>query len=259
MNQSVSGQRVVITGAGGGIGRAFAQAFAAAGARVVINDIDPDTCAASATELGVIGIAGDAASVDGVARLIGSAREELGGIDIYCANAGVEGGHGLNSTESQWANAFEVNVMAHVRAAQQLVPEWLERGSGRFIVTASAAGLLTMIGSAPYAVSKHAAVAFAEWMELTYRHRGINTQVVCPQWVETPMLDGARSVGAHIDPNIVLTPEFVAECLMQAISEEQFLVLPHPEVADYYRARAGDTQGWLGQMNRLQQKLTPPK
>lgn len=252
--EAITGKRVVVTGAGRGIGRALAATFAAAGAQVVVNDLDPGTCGESAQAVGAVSVPGDAASVAGVAALVSAAREALGGIDIYCANAGVEGGHGLDSDEAQWAQAFDVNVMAHVRAAQQLVPEWLERGSGRLIVTASAAGLLTMIGSAPYAVSKHAAVAFAEWMELTYRHRGIHTQVVCPQWVETPMLDGARAVGALIDSRIVLTPEFVAECVLTAIADDRFLVLPHPEVAGYYQARVADTQAWLHQMNRMQQK-----
>ena len=255
--RAVSNQGVVVTGAGRGIGRAIAAAFVDAGARVVINDLDPVACAMAAEELGAIAVPGDAASADGVAALIDAANSALGDIDVFCANAGVAGGIGLHSPEKQWSQAFNVNVMGHVRAAQLLVPGWVERGGGRFISVASAAGLLTMLGSAPYAVSKHAAVAFAEWLALTYQHLGIQVHVVCPQWVETDMLDGARAMGVPVDPRIVITTDDVAQTLMGAIEQGEFLVLPHPEVAGYYQARASNPQGWIGQMNEMQRRFTP--
>jgi NAD(P)-dependent dehydrogenase (short-subunit alcohol dehydrogenase family) len=252
---SLADQGVVITGAGSGIGRALAHAFSAAGARVVVNDLDVRSCHAAAEEVGAIACPGDAATSDGVSHLVHQARSELGRIDIFCANAGIEGGRGLEATDAQWERSLEVNTLSHVRAARLLVPQWLEVGKGRFIVTASAAGLLSMLGSAPYAVSKHAAVAFAEWMSMTYRHRGIITQALCPQWVETPMLSGVQEIAAVIDSDRVLTPEYVAQCVVTACEGDSFYILPHPEVADYYRARATDPDQWLAIMNGLQRKI----
>lgn len=144
--------------------------------------------------------------------------------------------------------------MAHVRAAKVLVPDWLERGSGRFVSTASAAGLLTMIGAAPYSVTKHGAVAFAEWLSLTYGHRGIKVHAICPQGVRTDMLTGAGSAGKLVLVPDAIEPEDVADALFDAMAEDRFLVLPHPEVANYYGARAEDTDRWLRGMNRLQRK-----
>ena len=250
--------RVLVTGAGRGIGRAIAQAFAERGDAVVVNDLDPQTCADTAAEIGAFAFPGDAATEAGVERLIASAREHLGGIDIFVANAGIEGGAGLNSPESDWSRALEVNVMAHVRAARLLVPEWLERGRGRFITVASAAGLLTMIGSAPYSVTKHAAVAFAEWLSATYRHRGITVQTVCPQGVRTAMYEGAGPLKPMLKHDGLLEPEDVAASVMAALDDDRFLVLPHDTVAGYYQARAADTDSWLDQMNRLQQWLESP-
>jgi NAD(P)-dependent dehydrogenase (short-subunit alcohol dehydrogenase family) len=144
--------------------------------------------------------------------------------------------------------------MAHVRAARALLPEWLERGSGRFVSTASAAGLLTMIGAAPYSVTKHGAVAFAEWLSLTYRHRGIKVHTICPQGVRTDMLTAAGSAGDLVLAPTAIEPEAVADALFEAMEQDRFLVLPHPEVAGYYRARAKDPDQWIGNMNHLQQK-----
>ncbi|NEE10159.1 SDR family NAD(P)-dependent oxidoreductase, partial [Streptomyces sp. SID7499] len=147
-----------------------------------------------------------------------------------------------------------VNVMAHVRAARALLPHWLERGSGRFVTTASAAGLLTMIGAAPYSVTKHGAVAFAEWLSLTYRHRGIKVHAICPQGVRTDMLTAAGSAGDLVLGPGAVEPDVVADALFEAMDADRFLVLPHPEVAGYYQARAADPDRWMHGMNRLQQK-----
>lgn len=247
--------RVVITGAGRGIGRAIAEAFIARGDQVVINDVDAQSCRAVATELGALAWAGDAATEAGIDALLSLARRELGGVDVFVANAGIEGGTGLDTSDADWSRALDVNVMAHVRAARSLVPEWLERGEGRFITVASAAGLLMMIGSAPYSVTKHAAVAFAEWLSATYRHRGIVVQAVCPQGVRTPMYESAGPLKPMLHHDGLLEPEDVAASLMASLDDDRFFVLPHDTVAGYYRARAANPDAWLGQMNGIQQWL----
>ncbi|RPK74161.1 1-deoxy-11-beta-hydroxypentalenate dehydrogenase [Streptomyces sp. ADI97-07] len=246
---TVQGAGVVVTGAGGGIGAALARRFAAEGARVVVNDLDAGRVEALAEEIGGIVVAGDASTV------VDAARDALDGtIDVYCANAGLASGGDAFAEEDVWARAWDVNVMAHVRAAKALLPDWLERGSGRFVSTASAAGLLTMIGAAPYSVTKHGAVAFAEWLSLTYRHRGVKVHTICPQGVRTDMLTAAGSAGELLLAPTAIEPEAVADALFEAMEQDRFLVLPHPEVAGYYRARAKDPDHWLGNMNHLQQK-----
>ncbi|MFE0022796.1 SDR family oxidoreductase [Amycolatopsis sp. NPDC059021] len=252
---SFSGAGVVITGGGGGIGAALARRFAAEGARVVVADLNAGAAEDVAKEVGGTAFVGDVATEDGVTRLIESARETLGEIDVYCANAGVAPHGGEDTPEDVWARAWDVNVMAHVRAAKLLMPPWLERGKGHFIATVSAAGLLTILGSAPYAVSKHGALAFAEWLSATYRHRGLKVQAVCPQGVRTAMLEDTGPAGELIMGASAIEPVQVADALFQAIEEDRFLVLPHPEVADYYAARATHPDRWLGGMNKLQRKI----
>ncbi|KJS55412.1 SDR family oxidoreductase [Streptomyces rubellomurinus] len=248
-------QGVVVTGAGRGIGAALARAFAAAGARVVVNDLDAEAAAAVAADCGGTALPGDAASAEGVAALVGRARAELGEIDVWCANAGVAPTGGADAPAGAWAAAWEVNVMAHVRAAELLLPRWLERGEGRFLSTVSAAGLLTMLGSAPYAVSKHGALAFAEWLAATYRHRGVRVHALCPQGVRTDMLASTGAVGEALLAPTAIAPEDVAAAALAGMREERFLLLPHPEVAEYYRHRATDPDRWIGGMNRMQREL----
>ncbi|MGW1545696.1 SDR family oxidoreductase [Streptomyces sp. NPDC002346] len=246
---TVQGAGVVVTGAGGGIGAALARRFAAEGAQVVVNDLDESRIKPLAEEIGGAAVAGDAS------QIVEAARDALDGtVDIYCANAGLASPGDVFADEEVWAAAWDVNVMAHVRAARALLPDWLERGSGRFVTTASAAGLLTMIGAAPYSVTKHGAVAFAEWLSLTYRHRGVKVHAICPQGVRTDMLTAAGSAGELVLAPSAIEPEDVADALFDAMAEDRFLVLPHPEVAGYYRARTKDTDHWLGNMNHLQQK-----
>ena len=225
------------------------------GLGVVVNDLDTSAADAVARELGASAVPGDAASEDGVAELVSTARDHLGKIDVYVANAGVDAGAGLEASEEDWARSLEVNVMAHVRAARQLVPAWLETGGGRFVVTASAAGLLTMLGSAPYSVSKHAAIGFAEWLSATYGHRGVVVQAICPQGVRTRMLEDAGPLQEVLSHDAVLEPEEVAEALWQGMQDDRFLILPHPEVAQYYAHRATDTERWLAGMRRIQARL----
>lgn len=249
------GAGVVVTGAGRGIGRAIAERMCAEGARVIVNDLDRVTVEEVATELGATAVPGDAAADQGVAELVAAARDHLGGIDIFFANAGVDVGHGLEASAEDWATALDVNVLAHVRAARHLVPTWLETGGGRFVVTASAAGVLTMLGSPTYSVTKHAAVAFAEWLSVTYGHRGVTVQAICPQGVRTRMLEEAGPLQELLSHDTALAPEDVAEAVWQGLQDDRFLILPHPEVADYYRLRANDTDRWLAGMRKLQQKL----
>lgn len=250
---------VVVTGGGSGIGEGLVRRFAALGARVVVNDLDAAAAHRVAGEVGALAVVGDAADPKAVAKLVEAAREHLGEVDLFCANAGVAPMGGVEgrdaATPAGWAAALDVNAMAHLHAATALLPAWLARGQGRFVSTASAAGLLTMIGSAPYAVSKHAAVAFAEWLRITYAHRGIVVQALCPQGVRTPMLEGAGHLGrALLEPDAV-DVSVVVDAVVAALADDRFLVLPHPEVAGYLAAKAADPDAWTGQMNRMQQRL----
>ncbi|WP_055492676.1 SDR family oxidoreductase [Streptomyces sp. TP-A0356] len=249
MVEAVQDAGVVVTGAGGGIGAALARRFAAEGARVVVNDLDAGRARAVADEIGGIAVPGDASAI------VTEAREALGGtVDVYCANAGLGSGGTEAADEEVWAQAWDVNVMAHVRAARALLPAWLERGRGRFVSTVSAAGLLTMIGAAPYSVTKHGAYAFAEWLSLTYRHRGLKVHAICPQGVRTDMLTASGSAGDLVLAPTAIGPEDVADALFKGIAEDRFLILPHPEAAAYYQARATEPDRWLTNMNHIQQK-----
>lgn len=251
----LNGSGVVVTGAGNGIGAALARRFASAGARVVVNDLDSGAAEAVAAEIGGVAVPGDAASEAGVGALVAEADAHLDGIDMYVANAGVAVGGGPEAPESDWDLAWQVNVMAHVRAARALLPGWLERGRGHFLTTVSAAGLLTMLGSAPYSVTKHAALSFGEWMSATYGDRGITVQCICPLGVRTDLLEGSGETGKAILAADAITPEEVVDAVMAGLDDGRFLILPHPQVADYYLGRATDTDRWLAGMRRLQAKV----
>jgi NAD(P)-dependent dehydrogenase (short-subunit alcohol dehydrogenase family) len=253
--ERVAGGGIVVTGAGRGIGAALARRFAAEGGRVVVNDIDAGAAAAVATSCGATAVPADAATEHGVAALIGVAREVLGEIDLFCANAGVARTGGEQATEADWDASWQVNVMAHVRAARLLLPAWLERGNGHLICTVSAAGLLTMLGSAPYSATKHAALGFAEWLAATYAHRGITVQAICPQGVRTPMMAGTGPAGELILGDSAIAPEAVADAVVAGIADGRFLILPHPEVARMYAGRAADPDRWLAGMNKIQRKI----
>ncbi|MEW2285792.1 SDR family oxidoreductase [Streptomyces sp. NPDC047841] len=252
MVEAVQDAGVVVTGAGGGIGAALARRFAAEGARVVVNDLDAVRAKAVADEIGGTAVPGDASAI------VAEARDALGGtVDVYCANAGVafeDGDLAGTLDEKTWATSWDVNLMAHVRAAHALLPDWLERGGGRFVSTVSAAGLLTMIGAPSYSVTKHGAYAFAEWLSLTYRHRGIKVHAICPQGVRTDMLAATGSAGDLVLQPTAIAPEAVADALFEGIAQDRFLILPHPEVAGFYQARAGEPDRWLTNMNHLQRK-----
>ncbi len=248
----------VVTGGASGIGRSLATALGAAGARgVVVADLDEGGAREVADALGAAGSAmrcdvGDAAQVS---ALVDHAEARFGPVDLFCANAGVGvGTDPVATSPEEWALALDVNVLAHVHAARRLLPGWLERGRGAFLSTASAAGLLTQIGSAPYAVSKHAAVAFAEWLAVTYGARGIHVSCLCPMGVRTGMLEGEDNRAAKLMAAVgeILDPDDVARTALDALREERFLVLPHPEVQTFLERKASDYERWIGGMRRLQ-------
>jgi NAD(P)-dependent dehydrogenase (short-subunit alcohol dehydrogenase family) len=251
----VAGSGVVVTGGGAGIGRALARRLAAGGARVAVNDLDAGAAAAVAGEVGGYAVPGDVGTERGVRDLIAAARGHLGEVDIYCSNAGIAAGLGPDTPEQTWQRAWDVNVMAHVRASRELLPGWLRRGRGCFVVTASAAGLLTMLGSAPYSVTKHAAEAYAEWLAATYAHRGLIVHCICPQGVRTSMLAASGPAGDVVLADAAIEPELVGDALWDGLADGRFLILPHPEVRDYYALRAADTDRWLRGMNRLQRRI----
>ena len=200
----------------------------------------------------------DVADSDQVVRAIDTLEAMHGTIDLYFANAGIAGGGGLETTDAEWDRALGVNVKAHYFAARRLIPAWTARGDGYFCSTASAAGLLSQIGSAPYSVTKHAAVAFAEWVSITYGGQGVKVSCLCPQGVNTNMLNsdidnvGADAVRAG---GAILEPEQVAAAVVEVIGTERFLILPHPEVATYQQRKVGDIDRWLGGMRKLQARL----
>lgn len=263
----LTSSRVVVTGAAGGIGAALARRFHADGASVVVADTNGDGIRSVAAELDALrtgtafSVVADLSTENGNRSLVEEARRLLGGIDLFVANAGVGLGTLLEvTTESDWTTSFDVNLHAHRWAARALLPEWLERGSGYFCSTASAAGLLAQIGSAPYSVSKHAAVAFAEWLSITYGDRGVRVSCLCPQGVNTAMLTGG-DLGDNAAGDVVrasgdvLEPEQVADVVAAAIADERFLILPHPQVADFETKKVADRDRWLAGMRRLQRRV----
>jgi NAD(P)-dependent dehydrogenase (short-subunit alcohol dehydrogenase family) len=258
----ISDRTVVVTGAASGIGRALALRLADVGAaHVVVADLDAAGARAVAAEVGRRGAVGVARRVDvtaerEVAALVDDVEREVAPVDLCCSNAGILVVGGVEVPDGEWRRILDVNLLAHVHLARHLVPRMLERGGGYLLNTASAAGLLTQIGSAPYAVTKHAAVAFAEWLAITYGERGLKVSVLCPQAVDTPMIAGTVEGGvAGVDG--VLDPEAVAEVAVDGLADERFLILPHPEVADYLRRKGDDPDRWIAGMRRLQRRFTP--
>ncbi|MEJ5254527.1 MAG: SDR family oxidoreductase [Acidimicrobiales bacterium] len=245
---------VVVTGAASGIGRALARRFADAGARrVVVADRDTEGLERVAAEIGGVAVPTDVSVEAEIASLIERTEAEHGPIDLFCSNAGILVVGGPEVPDDRWRQIIDVNVMAHVWSARHLLPRMLERGGGYLLNTASAAGLLSQIGSAPYTITKHAAVAFAEWLSITYGDRGIKVSVLCPQAVDTPMIGGTDGGVAGVDG--VLSPEEVAEATLAGLADERFLILPHEEVAEYVRRKADDRERWLAGMRRLQARF----
>lgn len=258
----LDGRTVLITGAARGIGRALAGACAKAGARVVASDRLAEEVSAVPDQLGAghLAIPCDVSSGEAVRSLVSRAREAVGTIDVCFANAGIAvGTDPISTDDADWERAWAVNVRQHVWLAEHLLPDWLERREGYFVATASAAGLLTQVGSAPYSVTKHAAVAFAEWLSVTYGDQGLRVSCLAPMGVDTAMLvpgePGAlESVGSQVvrGAGAVLDPSEVATLVLDAMRYEQFLILPHPEVGRYFERKATNYERWLSGMRRLQ-------
>ncbi len=248
----------VVTGGASGIGRALAERFAAEGARaVVVVDRDADGARAVAGPIGGIAMQADVAREEDVRRVIDDTEARVGPIDLFCSNAGILVVGGAEVPTDEWQRIWDVNVMAHVFAARHLVPRMLARGGGYLLHTASAAGLLSQIGSAPYSVTKHAAVGFAEWLAITHGDQGLRVSVLCPQAVRTGMTAGVPDGGvAGVDG--MLEPDHIAGVVVEALRAERFLVLPHPTVAEYVRRKAEDMERWLRGMRRLQARYGLP-
>jgi NAD(P)-dependent dehydrogenase (short-subunit alcohol dehydrogenase family) len=249
----LAGKVAVITGAAGGIGAAMARRFAREGARVAVADLHDRPLHALAQEIGGLAIGCDVAKEVDIVTLVARTEERFGQIDVFCSNAGLVHEADEEAPDSEWALNWSVHLMSHVYAARAVVKKMAERGSGYIVNTASAAGLLTSIPSATYAVTKHAAVAFAEWLAITYGDRGVKVSVLCPQAVRTAMIQGREGGSASVDG--IIEPEELADCVVRTMDEEKFLILPHPQVLDYMRRKTADYDRWLAGMRRLRGKM----
>jgi NAD(P)-dependent dehydrogenase (short-subunit alcohol dehydrogenase family) len=253
-------RHVVVTGAGRGIGAALARRFHAGGARVTLADLAGAEDVAASLGERAVGFVSDVSTEAGNVALLEQAEAAFGPVQLFFANAGIGGGTDLASTsEEAWQQTFDINVNAHRWAAKHLLPGWLAAGEGYFCSTASAAGLLAQIGSAPYTVTKRAAVAFAEWLSITYGDQGVRVSCLCPQGVNTDMLRGSEQLGGGAavvrSAGDVLEPEAVADVVADAIAEERFLILPHPQVQQFMQRKADDPERWLAGMRKLQARV----
>ncbi len=249
---------VVVTGGASGIGRALCLRFAAEGARaVVVSDIDPEgvdrTVADIAGQTKALGARADVANGEDISRLARDTLKAHGRIDLFCSNAGIFTPGGEEVPAADWQRIWDVNVMSHVHAARAVLPDMLARGEGYLLNTASAAGLLSQVGSAPYSVTKHAAVGFAEWLSITYGKRGIRVSLLCPQAVRTRMTANTDGGVAGLDG--MLEPGQLADAVIETLEQERFLCLPHPEVLTYMRRKTDDYDRWLGGMRRLRERF----
>jgi NAD(P)-dependent dehydrogenase (short-subunit alcohol dehydrogenase family) len=248
---------IVITGGGSGIGAAMARRFAReAPSAIVVADIDVAAAEAVAHQVNGLAMLADVSQADDNRKLIEVTEDRFGPIDLFCANAGIGSVGDEQSPEEDWDRMWGINVMSHVHAARDLVPMWKARGSGYFLATVSAAGLLTNLKAAQYSVTKHAALAFAEWLSVTYGDAGISVSALCPQFVNTPLLTGSEEFKA-LGGDHTLEPDDVAEAVVAGIAAEDFLILPHPEVQRYFQNKAMDYDRWLGGMRKLQRTVFP--
>jgi len=257
----------VVTGGGSGIGAALCRRFAAEGAQgIAVADLQGENAEQVAGEIGGLAFPCDVSQETQVRELVKRTEARFGPVDLFCANAGTGAGTGGGLLEggpfvsdAAWGQSWDVNLMAHVYAARIVLPAMLERKSGYILTTASAAGLLTEIGSLAYSVTKHAALAFAEWLAIRYAEHGIGVSCLCPQGVRTPMLESAAEAagGARHLVEGALDPEDVAEVVVQGLAREEFLILPHPEVEGYFQRKASDYDRWLVGMRRLRAKTFP--
>jgi NAD(P)-dependent dehydrogenase (short-subunit alcohol dehydrogenase family) len=253
----INGKIIVVTGGASGIGQALCEAFNAAGARkVIIADLNADSGAQVAASVGGMFVKCDVSAETEIAGLVGEVESHYGSIDLFCSNAGIAAGFGTQSmnvagsSDEEWKRSWLVNVMAHVYAARTLLPRMIERGGGYFLNTASAAGLLTQLGSAVYATTKHAAVGFAENLAIAHRRHGVRVSLLCPQGVDTPML-GNLPQGPQSRDGVMSSAEVAAQAI-KGIEAEQFLILPHARVAHYMARKVADYDRWIERMADLQ-------
>lgn len=256
----VTGRTVVVTGGGNGIGAALARRFSAEGAgHVVVADLDAKAAESIAAEIG-----GEAREIDVADRvqiqaLVAEVERTAGPIDLFCSNAGIATAGGVEADVAGWQRSWDVNVMAHVHAADAVLPNMLARGEGYLLQTASAAGLLTNLGAAAYSVTKHAAVALAEWLSITYGDRGIKVSCLCPQFVTTDLLDRltAAEETRSWALDAAIDADQVADAVIEGLAAERFLILPHPEVQGFFQGKAADYDRWIAGMRRLQARVLP--
>lgn len=250
-----AGKVIVVTGGASGIGRGLCLRFAAERPEaLVVADLDATAAERTAAEIAGCAVVCDVSRETDVQRLVETVIDRFGRIDLFCANAGIATSGGIEASDDQWRRLLDVNVMSHVYCARAVVPHMLARGEGCLLHTASAAGLLTQIGSAPYAVSKHAVVALAEWLSITYGDAGIKVFCLCPQGVRTAMLEGDDAVIRSLREGSLSTEE-VAEVVVRGLRTERFLILPHPEVSRYFQNKANDYDRWLRGMRRLRRAI----
>ena len=249
----IEGKVAVVTGAASGIGRALARRFKAEGAAgLALADLKEGPLAEVAAEVGGIAVPADVSRESDIANLVARAQAEIGPIDIFCSNAGIARMGDADAPDADWAANWDIHVMAHVYAARAVIPGMIARGGGYLVNTASAAGLLTHIHSATYSVTKHAAVAFAEYLSIAHGNDGIKVSVLCPQAVRTAMTQGREAGVASVDG--MIEPEELADCVVETMDREAFLILPHPQVLDYMRRKTSDYDRWLGGMRRMRGK-----
>jgi NAD(P)-dependent dehydrogenase (short-subunit alcohol dehydrogenase family) len=252
----LSGKVIIVTGGANGIGEALCRRFAAEGAAgIVVADADP-RAESIARQLECCAVVADVSREGGIEAIVEDAVRTYGRIDLFCSNAGIFTAGGEHVSDDAWDRIWRVNVMAHIYAARAVVPRMLAAGGGYMLQTASAAGLLTQIGSAPYAVTKHASVAFAEWLAITYGDQGLKVSCLCPQGVRTRMLEDADGPARTFVAATAIEPARVAEAVVEGLRAERFLILPHPEVGEFFRRKADDYDRWLRGMRRLQRQLT---
>ncbi len=248
---------VIVTGGARGIGRALCRAFAANGARVVVADLLEAHAKSVAAEIEGLAVGCDVTNESDIQALVRDAEKQYGPIDLFCTNAGIcvgEPDHSASASNEAWQTCWDIHVMAHVYAARAVLPSMIARGEGYFVQMASAAGLLSQIGDAAYSASKHAAAGFAESISITHGDDGIKVSVICPQYIATPML--GYDTGEGIDQySGVISPEQVADAVIQGIDTEQFLILPHADVEQFIQFKAANYDRWLGSMRKLRRKI----